>query len=393
MAATVTPIKPATPGQLVAGTGAVLSDRIVVEMDDNIWLLEPDAAPLTVFMRKMGSGTVTENPTFNWLEDTLAPKLVTVNTDPTTGATLVLSSGDGTKVVANDILFDPASGEHMLVTVVSTDTLTVTRGYGSTAAASSIAVGQVLMILGNAYAEGATLAAIVTTQQVLKSNYTQITRTPFGASNTLMNTAVYGPNYMTHEQKKQRINHQVSLERTALLGEKKLDTSAAARRTTGGLKEFLTSNVIAAGGALTYPGLVDAMKTVTRYGNRTMRFGLAAPDVCSALDIIAYNRPGTIQQQNSEALGIAIKRIESSHGTIMIAKHNLLGDVSAYQGHLYLLDMDTIERRPMKGRDTALLTNRQENDRDGVVYELRTEIGWQIANEECSGVMTGIVPA
>ncbi len=389
-----------TPGQDTASTSnGILAAQRVVDMDDTIHLLEPDAAPLTVLMRKMGSGTPAMNPEFNWLEDALLQKTLTVVTAMASGDTSLYTNGgvvaaDLAILAIGDIILVPSTGEHLRVTAVGTTTNTViVRAFGSTSAAA-IPANEVCWVIGNAQAEGADLTTILATNLTKKTNYTQIFRTPFGATRTLANSELYGGKYLTYQQKKAGIEHQIALEKSAIFGEpKEVLTGNSPVRSSGGIDYFISTNEIGINGALSYSALVAAMQQIFRYGSQSARFCLSAPIVCTALDILVYNRQGTIQSQDSNVAGVKIKRIQSSHGDLMVAKSNLLTNVSAFNDRMYVLDMDTLERRPFTGATTKLLMNRQGNGIDGQIHEYITEMGWQMNNEQASGVLTGITSA
>jgi len=52
--------------------------------------------------------------------------------------------------------------------------------------------------------------------------------------------------------------------------------------------------------------------------------------------------------------------------------------------------MTNVERRPLRDRDTKLLTNRQNPGDDKYAAEYLTEMGWTVANEKTHGLLTGI---
>ena len=110
----------------IGSTSGIQSAQRIIDMEDEIFLLEPDAAPLTVFTKATKTGRTAFSPSFSWLEDVLAPKTLTLSSDG--GSTsLTLATGDGGKVATYDLVKNTSSGEIMLVTAIITDTLTVTR--------------------------------------------------------------------------------------------------------------------------------------------------------------------------------------------------------------------------------------------------------------------------
>ncbi|MCK5270185.1 MAG: DUF5309 family protein [Sedimentisphaerales bacterium] len=110
-----------------------------------------------------------------WLEDGLLPNKDAVNdntfTDPDVDTDFVVEHGERFQV--GDEIQVEGSEELMLVTGVSSDTLTVVRGYGGTTA-EDLADDQAINILGNAALEGADKPAARFTNRVRQGNYTQI---------------------------------------------------------------------------------------------------------------------------------------------------------------------------------------------------------------------------
>jgi hypothetical protein len=64
--------------------------------------------------------------------------------------------------------------------------------------------------------------------------------------------------------------------------------------------------------------------------------------------------------------------------------------VNGYNGNLFVVDQSNVERRPLRDRDTKLLTQRQGPGQDRVAAEYLTETSWEIAQEKTHGLLTGI---
>lgn len=367
---------------------AVLSNQRVIDMADEIALLEPDSAPLTVFTNRMKTGREAFNPEFSWLEDVLLPKVVTVLTgcDASQTGTLVFASGDGNKVASNDLIKVPSTGEIFLVSSVSTDTPTIVRGFGTTAGAA-IPAGEVMLIIGNANAENETIRTLKSTQTVKKTNYCQIFRTPFGFSRTLRDSKLYGGDTKAYQSRKKGIEHRVEIERQFLFGEPKEQTNAdSGRWATGGLDYWIRTNRFNGNGGLNFSALEDSMQTVMRYGNQKMRLGLASPAFISKVDLLAESR--LFFQTSTEAYGVKINKITTSHGDLMLVKHPLLQEIAPYNAWCFMLDMDKIMERPFTGAATKLKQNIQAPSADGEQHEYITQIGLQVNNEIAHGLYT-----
>jgi len=368
-------------------TNNILSAKRVVDMSNEIALLEPDAAPLTVLMKRIdGKKKIAINPKYNWMEDELAPRWDAINfsTGYTAGDTsIVVDNGSYFKV--GDVIKSPTSGEQMLVTAVSTNTLTVTRGWGNTSA-DTLSDNDKITILANASAEGSSAPTVKTTKEVEKTNYIQTIRTPFEVTGTEDASEMYGGKDITYLQKKMGIEHKRDLERALLFGEPKEDlTGTTPRRFTGGLNYFITTNRQDASGTLTEAEFETFCETIFRYGSKT-KLLLASSKVISAINSWAKGKLQTVPKD--ETYGIDVKEYLSGHGTLLVVKHNLLEE--SYAGYAFAVDTEYIKMRTMQGRDTKLKTNIQANDADTRKDEYMTDIGFQLELEKAHGVLYGV---
>jgi len=368
-------------------THNILAAKRVVDMSNEIALLEPNAAPLTVLMKRIdGKKKTAINPKYNWMEDELAPRWDAVNysTGYTTGATsIVVDNGSYFKV--GDVIKNCNTGEQMLVSDVSTNTLTVTRGWGSTAAAT-VTDNDVITILSNASAEGSTMPTLKTTKEVEKTNYIQTIRTPFGVTGTEDASEMYGGKDIAYLQKKAGIEHAKDIERVLLFGEPKEDTTGTTpRRFTGGLNYFITTNRTDASGTLTETEFETFCRTIFRYGSKK-KVLLASPLIVSAINSWAGGKLDTVP--SDKTYGIDVKEYLTGHGTLLIVKHDLLEQ--SYAGYAFAIDPEYLSIRTMKGRDTKLYTNIQANDEDSRKDEYRSDVGFELKLEKAHGVLYGV---
>jgi len=367
-------------------TGNVLQDRRVVDMSDEIALLEPSKTPLITLTKRLNKRVAT-NPEFNWLEDELGARWDAVNqaNEASVGTSVVVDNASYFAV--DDIVKVPRTGEVMRVTAVdtATNTLTVVRGYGTTTAALLVD-NDPLVIIGNAIREFSSAPTIKDKQEVKKTNYTQIFRTPFGVSRTLDKSKMYGGKDIAYLRKKKGIEHAVDIERAFLFGEPKEDlTGDTPRRTTGGVLYWITTNVVDVGTSLTEVAFEEWCETVFRYGSDT-KLLLASARLVSVINQWAAGKLQTVPKDKT--YGIAVQQYLSAHGELYIVKHHLLeGNIYGKMG--IALDMDKLAYRPLQGSDTKLKLNIQNNDEDGEKDEYITEAGLELKNEKCHAVIKG----
>lgn len=376
-------------------TENVTQDRRKYDVSDKLWLVDPDYAIMTFFARKLAKQK-TIDPEFRWFDKAQPSRYDAVNytTGYTSGATSVVVD-DGTKFRAGDVVMDVDTGEHLRVTSVSTNTLTVARGYGSTAA-TTISDDDSLVILGNAYAENADVGTARSSTATKRYNYTQIFREPFAVTGTEDATEFYaGGNDLAQLRKEHLQIHMKDIERAMIFGEAKEDVSTIGTgqpiRTTGGLKSFLSTNLKDAQGALTEPEFEDWVRMLFVNGGEK-KMGFLSPLVASAVNSWAV---GKLQMfPKDKTYGISVMSYLSIHGQLDFVVEKMFAENTTWNGMAFGVDMGLLSYRYLggngKNRDTKLLKDRQGNGVDGVIEEYLTEAGLQLALENRHGLLYGV---
>jgi hypothetical protein len=375
------------PTTTIRSTNNVVAGRNVVDIAKKIDVLEPDSAPLTLLTKKIDK-RVAVNPEFKWMEEESLTKTDQVN-DGTgmNGSDTTMTVDNGSRFRAGDVVKVPRTGENVLVTAVATNDLTVVRGWGSTAGAA-INDNEPIIIIGNANQEHATKRAMIIGDQTIRTNYTQIFRTPFGISRTAANTEMYGGKDLAHIRMMQLIEHQKEIERAFWFGEPKEDlTGTHPRRATGGVDYWISTNATDAGGALTQIEFNTFLRTGFRYGSKK-KWLFAAPIVVEA---ISYWAAQKLQVSvNEKTFGISVMEYLTPFGTVSIVNMNLFTEVTLYAGYAYLIDVEGLSYRYLENSDTKLKTNIQANDADGQEDEYITECGLQFNNEKKSALLYNV---
>jgi hypothetical protein len=372
----------------VRDTLNVQQAKMKIDMSEKIALLQPEKTPFITFMKRAKGNTLAaNNPKFNWLEDDLGARWDAVNqvTETAVGTSVVVDNG--TYFSVGDIVKVPRSGEVFLVTAITTNTLTVVRGYGVTAAAL-LQDNDPIVIIGNVNAEGSGTRDIKTTQEIEVFNYTQIFKTPFGVTNTQNASAAYGGSDLSYQQKKKGIEHMMDMSRSFLFGEKKLDTSGSKpKRATGGLLGYLNQNVYDAGGQLTQAEFDQNIAEVAfKYGS-SEKLVLASSRLLSVVNGWAM---GKLQiEQGEKTFGLNVVKYVTPFGILNLV-HEPLFEGTVYGGYGVVLDVENIKYRPLKGRDTKLETNIQNNDEDQRKDQYITEAGLEIRLPKTHAVIKGV---
>lgn len=385
----------------------IAQSRRVVDMRDTIYDYDPDASSmLTVLSRRLQS-VVAQNPQYQHLEDQPLPWWDTIATTFTNATATQLTVTNGGYFRIGDILMVTTTslsapeilkvngGTGGAGTAITNNVLNVIRNYsgdqttGGTAGGSPN--GSYITIIGNVNEEMATKRTIKTTTEAAVSNYTQIMRDPFGASNTLQASKLYGGSERSRLRRKFATQHNLTVERAFLFGQKVelTGTNGHKERTTNGLNAVITTNRTNVNGTLTDSALETFCESVFRYGSGT-KLLIASRRVSSSLDMIASGRIQTVPR--ADVYGVAVKEFLSSHGSLLVATSDTL--INDYAGYAFAVDLDHVMKRHMSddqgSREARLNTNIQDPSADGWEDEYLSEVGLHVTNEATMGVLYGI---
>lgn len=376
------------------GSNSVTQDIRKVDFGDAILLLQPDAAPLTVLTKRLGK-SVTHNPDFKWAEDDLDVRFDAINNGAgyTDSATSIVVD-TGTLFAQHDLVKNTRTGEVFRVTAVATNTLTVVRGVGNSGTGVAMLDNDELLILGSAQPEGDTSKAARSSTTTTQTGYTQIFRRPVELTETWRHSDQnVSENDWDYQIKKAGIEHMKDIELAFLYGKASLDTSGPQpRRTTGGVISGITTNVTAAGGALSEASFWAALRPAFRYGAKRKTM-FASPLVVSVLNGYARGKVQVINQ-SANTYGVNVTQYQSPQGLLNVVSHDLLE--GAYGGYGVIVDMENAKYRFLsnskgKGsRDTHLNTNIQAPDADTRKDEFLTECGLALGQQKTHALITGV---
>jgi hypothetical protein len=373
----------------------ILSNQRVVDMEPVIAQLEPEEAPLiTLLMKLSGNSRDCYSQTFEWLEDENNPRYAKAAGAFTNVATsITMTSPQGLFFKAGDYIHDEQTGEKMLVTASTVTSLTVTRGQQGTTGLASGGAADGLVRMGTTSQEGALIPVLKQTQKVRQFNYAEILRSPFGFTETLKASKLYGQgDVMGYEANKQSTDHKRMWENKFFLGTRFLDTSGAQPQAfTGGLSSFITTNVQTTA-SLTQVAWETFLLNQSRFGSNR-KLAIVAPIIMSALASWPANRLAPPDPDTTTSWGVSIAKYRASNGfTVDVVEHRDWLDFTAGSaslgGSCFILDMDMIKRRVLRG--TRLLPKRAGNDEDSDKQEFLTEQGIAVMQERRHAILKGV---
>jgi hypothetical protein len=380
-------------------TGNVAAGQRKIDVSKSILNLDPSETPYTVILKRTREGGNTEktvNPEFKWAEDQRDLRWDQINNGAgyASGITSIVVD-NGPRFYPGALVKVPRTGETMRVTAVSTNTLTVVRGFsGSTAAA--IVDDDPLLVLGYAADEGSRAPAVRSENPSFVTNYTQIFKKTLGASGTWRSSENETmPHDWDHQRAKAHVEHMLDIENAGLFGKpSEIAGTDGPLRTTGGVLHYLTSNAQAIGGTLT-EAVFDAWCADKAFKDGSDEKVLFASSfLISVLSGFAKAKMNTTVAQNK--YGVNYTDYVTPFGTLSIVRHRLLeGAVYGKMGFVVDFKRGGIKYRYLAGgpggsRDTHVKQNRQETDRDGQVDELLTEAGFQVGLPATGATITGV---
>lgn len=362
-----------------------------------VLMLYPNGvAPLYALTSAIKNEAV-DDPEYNWWEKPMQTRRVVLGADlDATGGTdnVTLVSGALT-LPARTLLLVENTGEILLVNSDPTvdTTVAVTRSFGAVAATAvdydGAAVNPNLLVIGTAFEEGSNSPTGVNYDPTKVNNYTQIFRNTLEHTRTAMRTRLRTGDSVKEARRECLELHSRDIEWAFWLGEPVETTlNGKPQRSTGGIKYFIPSGntVSVSSGNLSMAALEGYMEQIFAYGSSekmcfTGNRALSAINTC-----IRKNSAYQIKTGEKE-FGMNVARLISPFGELVIKTHPLFnqnpGSASGqvYYGlnsSLFVLDMQNIMYRYMKGDDTRYQPMLQENDLDGEKSGYLSECGLEV---------------
>lgn len=387
--------------------------RRIPDVDDRIYLLEPNESPLTAFLTQVGKigdgggkfrGTALQkrnvhNPEFTEYEDQYSGVWAQINNAAgyTAGATALVVDNPGAAIFTKyDLVKVVRTGEIIRVISAnySTNTLTVTRGAGATAAAA-ILDNDWLLVIGPAFEEGSKSGDSNTTKLLKVTNYTQIFKTKFGVTLTQDASKLYPTDVakdLKYLRAKHGIEHAKKIERAYWFGEKKevVGPDNKPLRLTGGIVEAINTagNVQdEASSSLTESEFRNFLRDYAFKFGSSEKYFFCGNIVLGYLESFSANNIRTVPGEKT--YGVEVRKFISSFGTLNIVRHPMFDN--QYAGIGAVLDLGTVKHCPLANRDTMLETNIQENDADEQVDQYKSEVGLQRTNFEKNALLKGVI--
>lgn len=376
----------------IRGTGSVLENYIPVLMSDLISQLQPKKTPLLVLYSKMTNKMVSiDKNKPEWLEDERIPEWDAINKGAGyLASALVLTVDNGAYFRAKDLIWVPRTGELINIVSVSDDDLTVTRSWGSVAAAALVD-NEPLLIVANTAVAGADPGTGRSTKKVRKYNLTSIISSlPFGVTGTMDSTKVIGMKDDLGYQREQHLVDQfVAIERALWFSQRAEDTTTDSepRTSMGGIFEKIETNVYDAGGALTESDYEENVcEVISQYNAGETLVAFSGARVLTVMN--GWGRDKLRTESGDQKYGLRFSRYISGHIDLLLVKHPLWTGATL-SGTQVILNMKEITMYYMKKRKLNLMVESGTlTDRKKEMY--LSEISMEMRLEKKAMKMEGV---
>lgn len=383
---------------------AIGDKKIIADISNQITEIDPEQAPFMRFLEALGSKAPCSHWKFEWMEQDRKDLAGTINDSGTsivgsdTEETLVVDESD--LYIAGDLLMfiDTSAGTSEIVKVSSktnSTTYEVTRGYSGTTALDTLADGDEVIRIGNAFAENTQSADPDSIEPSWYYNVCQNFKASVAISNRFDSMNVRGFASEIQMQLQSRMRSMMEgMEGAFLFGERSYESSSNSLTTTGGLKYFIhtyassTNEHDASSSTFNQLYLDNLANDLFRYGS-SKKLALVSGKTLSKITTFAlpYLREN---KESSKKLGCAVTDYTSPHGTLSLVHSRLLEKSDVWNKYMFIVDPQFVKKRYINGRDTRIRTNVQENDRDGKKHEIIADCGLEVRNVKAHHLITGI---
>jgi len=227
--------------------------------------------------------------------------------------------------------------------------------------------------------------------------YVQDQRDPLFFSDVETAIELYGGREPGKEIAKKAVEHGRAIENSLFWGARDFDASASPgpMGSCGGAIEFISTNITNTGGSTTAAEMDSFFEGPYGYGSKR-KVLFCAPRVGTVLSQMYRDKWQPPSAGNGVQYGAKVDAfINSTYGfsiPVVVKREWVDLDASGtnYGTHAFLIDMDNVRLRPLRGFNTRLRRNIQEPSSTAVVHEYQTLFSLEFALEKAHGLVKGI---
>ena len=381
----------------------MFGDRARIERSDLINRVHPDNAPYFVLFSMLQFEPTTRED-FSFLERDDFESTIKVSANAAAGAaTLVVDSGDQNRVVNNQMLYNPRTGEHFFVLATpTTTTISVEANWPDVpASGAGLIAGDSLYVAPTAMEYGSKPVDTIALEPTSNFNYVEMNRKGWKVDGRAQASAVYGPSALDFAKednirafmREQEIKNLFGVRGKKTVGGKTVTSS-------GGIKYFMDQSGSGSiqrdfsGTALTKNTFDNYLQQLFEAGGSRNRMILSGWNLIRIIN--GWGQDKLTYNDRFDKVGLTVRRYESDFGVIDILPHKLWSEQLNMNDEAWVIDLDNLKRRGLPGRsDITLFTTRgsnelQDDGEDAMHMELWVEDGMELRNRETFSRMTGI---
>jgi hypothetical protein len=388
----------------LSATDDPLAADLAVSMDEKVAMLDTDTSQFSTMLMKAPSSTATSFKE-EWLEDQLLPKHTALSATAASADTnLAVTTDEGSYAKVGDIIKLVQTGEACRITTVGASAWTVVRAIGSVAAATAVSgttQGGVIIVSGS-NEQGATLPTALVTQKTTNYNYLGIVRNSYRFTATAEWVKWYSGNPLAYHRKKIAVEHKREIENTLFFGPRSYTAGTNSPRcTSGGLDEYITSNITDVAGALDKGAFNDFLRSGLEYGEANRKVLFASPIVAQVLSEFLQDNWVRARPEDS-VWGVKVDAVISgvlgSRIPVFVKRdwrRYVEGSTKHIGSRAYLVDLTAVELKKAPStkagpRFASLYPARQANDADEQAEEYLSEFTLCVKNEKSHALMRGV---
>ena len=361
----------------------VRSDRIVPNVLPNIILVDNDIRRAHFLAFSMGLTSVdTDQEKVTWDVDEFSPITDTLSAAVASTTNTIIPVSNPSYFLPEEIWQNKRTDEIIQVKEVNIGTSNITVIRGATAlnssggtAAANMSSGDQLNKISSLMSENSSRQITRTTTPTEVFNFCQPQRKDLSLSLRQMKRKFLNGSELPFQTQKAMKEHRMDMNRTKLFGEKARFTDANGDdvTATGGIRPFITTNVLDVGGTL-FKSDLDTFLV-----NKGLRFGstrkilFASNEVILAftnmLDTIS-SHDVTISGSMGATIGTQVLHYKAPNGSeiAIVEDRNI---TEQHPGEAYGVDMSELQVRPFSGNgisgDLQLITGTEDPDDLGTV--------------------------
>ncbi|CAK0766069.1 Phage protein [Gammaproteobacteria bacterium] len=296
----------------------------------------------------VGRNGLAHNTKHEWLQDKLSPETDALAAAVAANDATSLTVVNGAAFSAGMVIAFEGYDEVMRVSAVSTNTLTVSRGYGGTTALAAIANGTEIKIISRPRAEGTSAGDDPGRQPTSDYNYTEIFDYTASLSKTANAVGSLGIDNLLDYQVANGSRMITRRMNNALIYGRRVERSANADGSMGGILQFVggTTGVAVDGNAadLTAAMVNGAIESIVRRGGRP---NTILCNTNQARKISGFNNNLQVQRAD-QTTGNAVYQFLNDLPMGVISR--IVVDINFPKKKLAILDSTRIDLIPLKGR-------------------------------------------